>query len=88
MQEAQQEIDALKETYEKQIAELTEEIKAEKNFVIQIKDHDLNDARQSVRLSSNLNRSSRKLIIYDTEKNKVSETGENEASDAATATED
>ena len=87
MQEAQQEIDALKETYEKQIAELTEEIKAEKNFVIQIKDHDLNDARQSVRLSSNLNRSSRKLIIYDTEKNKVSETGENEASDAATAAE-
>ena len=87
MQEAQQEIDALKETYEKQIAELTEEIKAEKNFVIQIKDHDLNDARQSVRLSSNLNRSSRKLIIYDTEKNKVSETGENEASDATTATE-
>ena len=87
MQEAQQEIDALKETYEKQIAELTEEINAEKNFVIQIKDHDLNDARQSVRLSSNLNRSSRKLIIYDSEKNKVSETGENEASDAATATE-
>ena len=46
----------LRENYEAQLAQVNQDIVIEKNFITQLHEHELGDARKSVRLDSTLNR--------------------------------